>query len=114
MKIATKKIISAGNIGANVTGSAVLVDQVYSYAIQAVVTGTAPNGTLKAQFSCDDVPSEADIVSWSDVSGATVSISATGTYGFLVEFAPYKWMRITYTRTSGTGAIDVNYCAKGP
>lgn len=114
MKIATKRIISAGDISGNVTSSAILVDQVYAYAIQAVVTGTSPNGTLKAQFSCDDVPSESDVTNWSDVSGATVSISATGTYGFLVEFAPYKWIRLVYTRTSGTGAINVTLNAKGP
>lgn len=77
-----------------------------SFCIQAAWTGS-PVGALKIQISnviAEDHTSiqEAD---WSDYSGTQQSISMDGNFIWEVTQQDYRWVRLVYTRTSGTGTL---------
>jgi hypothetical protein len=112
MKFISDKILDAGSMGADVESDEVLIDQIYGFAIQAVYTGT-PNGTLKIQASCDDVQKSSDVTNWIDVSGATATITAAGSVIIQVPYAFYKWFKVVFVRTSGTGSLTITYNGKG-
>lgn len=112
MKFISDKILDAGSMGADIESDEVLIDQIYGFAIQAVYTGT-PNGTLKVQASCDDVKTSSDVVNWIDVSGATATITAAGSVIVQVSYAFYKWFKVVFVRTSGTGSLTITYNGKG-
>lgn len=111
MKLALDLIVNAGSMGADILSEAVSLDQVYGCSIQSVYTGT-PVGDLKIQVSNDDVPLSSQIVNWFDV-GTTVNIAAAGSNLQKFDFVPYKWLRVFYDRTSGSGTLNVTLCGKG-
>lgn len=80
-----------------------LADRVNGFALQAITTSTAV-GTLKLQASAksSEPTSAAD---WSDIADSSKAVSAAGTYAWSVSDAYYRWIRVVYTRTSGTGTI---------
>ena len=112
MKFANEKIISAADMSSSFSSDAILLDQIYGYSFQAVFTGT-PNGVFKLQCSNDDVKSSSSVVGWSDVGSSSQAISAAGDLFYNIDAAHYKWVRIVYTRSSGSGSCDVVYFAKG-
>lgn len=85
-------------------GTAVNVQLARFASVQAVVTSTA-NGTLKLQVSNDD---NGSATNWSDLTGATVSISGANTYLIPAQNMSYQWIRAVYTASSGSGTIVVN------
>ena len=112
MKFANEKIISAADMSSSFLSEPILLDQIYGYSFQAVFTGS-PNGTFKIQCSNDDVNSSSSVVGWSDVGSSSQAISAAGDLFYNIDAAFYKWVRIVYTRSSGSGSCDVVYFAKG-
>lgn len=101
------------------------VNQLYDLSIQAVWTG-APVGTFTIQVSNDIVPltpstsnpvgpdPAANVVNWSTYTGSAVVTSGTpGNWMWITQLAPYKWVRLSYTATSGTGTLNANFFAKG-
>ena len=82
------------------------VGHVVNAAFQIVVSG-APVGTFKVQFSCDDsaIPGGTTVTNWTDLPSASVAVSGAGVYGLNLVDLGYPWMRITWTKTSGTGLI---------
>lgn len=111
MKIANEKIVNAGSMGADITSSAILIDQLYGFSVQSVYTGT-PVGDLIFQVSNDDVPLASQVVNWNNIATA-VSISAAGSNLQNFIGTNYKWLRVFYDRTSGTGTLTVTLCGKG-
>lgn len=81
-------------------------------AVQAVWTG-APVGVLKLQISGDNVPDAASVVNWSDYSGSSINVSGPGDAAYNFPNAGYRWLRLVYTKTSGTGTINATYTSKG-
>lgn len=112
MNVVNKKVVNQQSLGASFNGAAILVDQVYGFSMHMIYTGT-PNGTLKIQCSNDVTTNELLVTNWSDITGASAAITTAGNTFFNVDQVYFKWIRVTYTRTSGTGALDVNYFAKG-
>ncbi len=81
-------------------------------AIQANISG-APVGTLTIEASLDYAQTPfnaANAGTWVVLSTTAVSAAAT----VLVQIQPQAvpWIRVTYTRTSGTGAMDVYISGK--
>jgi hypothetical protein len=112
MKFAQDNIILNGDMSANIESSPILLDQIYGFAMQAVYTG-APDGTLKIQVSCDITSFADKIVNWDDLAGSSVVISGPDITTYNVDAQFYKWVRIVYVFSSGTGVLNVAYNSKG-
>jgi len=112
MKFVDKKILDVGDMAASINSDAVLIDQIYGYAVQCVFTGS-PVGTLKIQTSCDILQGTEVVSTWTDLAGATFAVSAAGNASFNYDAQYYQYFRVVYTRTSGTGALSITYNGKG-
>lgn len=103
-------IDSATSLGASANGTAVSVDKTKYFAIACVISSASSlNGTLKMQASlysgiAADIPSG----SWIDATPAT-TVTVDGGTLFEAAMAQYKWVRIVYTRTGGSGALTTTF-----
>jgi hypothetical protein len=104
-----------------ITSNPVPIDQIYGFAAQVVFTGT-PTGTFKLQGSCDIPARETaqsnggpdTITNWSDLSLTLAAAGAAGNGIINVNGAFYRYVRLVYTNTSGTGVLTVaQLCVKG-
>ena len=92
-------------------------NQLLYVSVQIVASG-APVGVAKLQcsndFSTDKINSTQQVVTnWSDIPSATVAVSAAGVFLVPKTDLCYRWIRVVYTKTSGTGAITANVNALG-
>lgn len=98
--------ISGGDMSGNITGPAQDLSYIIGYAVHAIWTGT-PTGNVTLQCSNDGI-------TWKDISSTiTATGGASGSVLLNITDAMYKKVRLTYTRTSGTGTLDVNFMGKG-
>lgn len=81
------------------------LDHYTIYSIQAVYTGS-PVGTLSLASSNDGV-------TWDTITGTSTAVSAAGSTMFNVTITGYKWVRLEYVATSGTGTLNAFYVGKG-
>lgn len=82
----------------------------FSMSVQIVATGS-PVGVAKVQVSNDEavsVPNQIVPTNWNDLSGATVNVTSNGSFLIPKFDVCYNYVRIVYTKTSGTGAITAN------
>lgn len=108
MRVAKKQLIVGFDVSSgNKTGDPINTEHCVVAGVQYVVaSGVAPTGTLKLQGTYDGT-------NWLDISGATASITTNGTGEIKITDAPYLDIRPVYTKTSGTGTLDVYAIAKG-
>lgn len=88
------------------SGSIDLVD-LYRFAIQVVFTGVDVVGTLKLQASLDNV-------TWVDVANSAQAVTASANHIWDVQAAGYRWVRVNWDYTSGTGNITATIAIKSP
>ena len=98
-------MVAAGNMTATITSSAVDLQDLNIYAIQAVYTGS-PVGTLKLQVSVDGT-------NYDDYTGSSLAVSAAGSNTWKVSAAGERYVRLVYTFSSGSGTLDVSLSGKG-
>lgn len=111
MKYVRDTLISAADGSVNVTSAIIDSNQLISISLQAVATGTIA-GTAKLQFSDDPgFPHRPDPINWNDVPSATVAVASAGSYAIPKTDLCYRWLRVVYTATSGTGTLTVNFNA---
>ncbi len=105
--------INALSAASSHDSDAIQASQLWGMSVQAIVSGaTNPVGTVKIQFS-NDSP-RVSPTNWTDISGATVSISANGVVGIPKTDLAYEWVRVVYTHSSGTGGlVTVNVAIMG-
>lgn len=101
-----RKLLEKVLTNASVTTSSVVIpaDQTFAASVIAVVTGTTPVGTLVLEASNDIVATPAVPPTNFAVIG-TVSISATGVVIIPKVDICYEWLRVTFTKTSGTVGV---------
>jgi hypothetical protein len=87
----------SGNMIGNITSLSVNINEIVSYAIQAVFTG-APIGNIELQGSNDGVNFTLIPESYAAVTGA-------GSYLINVELPGYSYVQVVYTFASGTGSM---------
>lgn len=83
------------------------------FSIQNVTTGNAV-GTISVQGSNDPEPNTSftnRIVNWTTI--VTTPVTAPGNVLINVTDCFYRWVRLTYTRTSGTGTLNAILMGKG-
>jgi hypothetical protein len=101
MKTGNGQIGSTGDLSASYNSDAIDLKDATMFSLQAVLTGS-PVGTIKLQVTNEPTPSN-----WKDVNGSSVSITAATNVVWDKSRAPYRWVRIAYTRSSGTGSINI-------
>ena len=107
------QIITSGNMASNVTSSGIDILKMEQCSIQAVWSGSSPTGAFKIQASNDIVSSAASVSTWSDLSDSSYSITADGDFMWALSPASYRFIRLVYTRTSGTGTLNAKALCKG-
>ena len=113
MKIANDEILPAPvDLSGSFSSNAILIAHASYYAIQLLFTGT-PQGTFKLQASNDigqaQRGTEVDrgnlITNWTDITGSPQAITEAGNHMWAVECAPYRWVRVVWTPTGGSGSL---------
>lgn len=119
MRTLNEVLLNAGDASGDLESSVLDLEQIMGFAITAVITGTAA-GTIKLQGSTDPgKPGPAqgtlgiDVVNWTDIAGSSQAVSGAGTVTWNFSGAFYKWAKVVYTSTSGTGSITCIANAKG-
>lgn len=120
MRFDQTQIITSGDMSGSLTSIGIDINQMFGYTVQAVWTGSSPTGTFKLQISNDMVNDymgssnpAANVTNWTDYSGSSQAITASGDFAWIVSDSNYKWVRLVYTRTSGTGTLNAILTAKG-
>lgn len=104
-------------MSADVTSAPLTLTNMLGYAVQAQITGT-PTGTLKLQGSCDvgiePVNGVVGPVIWVDIGAAMAPIVGAATNILYNEDATYyRWVRLVYVRTAGSGLLTATMNGKG-
>ena len=103
----------------NISSDAIWLGHVVNFSVQAIYTGSTPNGTLKLQASNDEGSKDNDIASssitnWTDIPSETVTVTAAGSSLFNVENCGYRWFRLVWVdNTSTAGTLSARYNIKG-
>lgn len=109
--LSSAQIISACSMGAaTCVSGAIDIKNIDDISIQAVWTGTAENGAFKLQASND---TGATVTTWTDLTGSSAVIAADGDFVWNVSNAGYRYLRLVYTKASGTGTLNATFTGKG-
>jgi hypothetical protein len=77
--------------------------------VQVVTTSTIA-GAVKLQFSNDPQNVAGYPVNWSDIAGATVTLSGSaGVFHIPKTEICYNYMRVVFTKSGGSGTVTANY-----
>lgn len=118
MRILNDPLLSAGDMSGSLNSQPLNLEFAFGYSIQCVFTG-APVGTLKLQGS-NDAPPDANPnfinfapTNWTDISGSSTAVAAAGSVLFNAASVYYRYVRVVYTFTSGTGSLSIVGNTKG-
>lgn len=101
------KIVSAGSMAGNITSTETICKQVDNVGLLVEWSGTSPVGTITVEVANGDS-------GWSALDFGT-PISITGNSGNLninINQIPFEKIRTVYTRSSGTGTLNITLAAK--
>lgn len=104
--------MSAGDMSGSLASTALRMENVSLAAIQAIYTGS-PAGTLKLQGSCDPCEVGEVPTHWTDITGASTVVAAADSWIFNLTAPGFRWLRVVWTPSSGTGALTLNVQTKG-
>src|ERR1019366_5264558 len=108
---------------ASFKSNGVSLNQIVLYSIEAVWTGT-PVGSFNLEVSNDDVPvaptptnpgsnPSALVVNWVTYTGSSTTVSGAGNFLWNCLEAGYRWVRVSYTASSSTGTVSIQFSGKG-
>lgn len=97
-------LLTGASMGADFQSDPINVAAYIGISLQAIYTGS-PVGELVIQASGSVTNRAADIdpSSWIDIGNDPVASAGTSLFNIRTPF--YKWLRIIYRRTSGTGTV---------
>ena len=105
--IDSAEYIKVGDAGADLAANfdfpAIEVLYLDKVSFEPVWTGT-PTGSLNIQVSNNKV-------NWSSID-STITPAGTGDYDYVEKETTSKWIRLSYTRTSGSGTLKTYVVAK--
>jgi hypothetical protein len=96
--------INAQSMASNITSTGVNLDSVSRVAIQAAWSGTSPVGAINVLGSNDDS-------TYSSIATNSVSTN-TGDWLVNIENPAFRFVKVTYTATSGTGSLTATISGK--
>lgn len=99
----------------SITSTPILIEHIFGVCIQAVWTGT-PTGTLVLEASTDQerLSDGTGVTNWTAIAGSSVSLTGVaGNQMWNVDLAFYRWVRLVYTASSGSGTLNARIQMKG-
>lgn len=115
MRVNNEQFLASTSGATSFNSLAYPLNQVFGFAIQAVITGSV-TGTAKLQVSCDPI-TRSNVTyqptNWTDYTGSDQSIAGAGTAVWNVADVEFTWVRLVYTSVSGTGNISANINTRG-
>lgn len=128
MRYGSATIASSTSMASSFVSKGIDLQQEWIYSIQANWNGSAV-GEFKLQVSNDNVPvtqasgpslytnAATFVQNWADYTGSASSTSVSAgssTFVWNVLYPGYRWVRVAYTASSGTGTCtSINYFGKG-
>lgn len=114
MRPSNEVIVNAGDMSADINSNPTQIEWVFGYSIQCVMTD-APVGTLKLQASNDFDPGRPNLAptNWSDIANTSQAVNGAGIAFYNIPDSMYRWVRLVYTFTSGTGTLTARIQTKG-
>ena len=115
-------LLTNGSMGSSINSFGMDLNQMYLTTVQAVWTGGSAAGTIQLQLSCDNVKPvnivgvdpAANVVNWDVYTGSAVTVSGAGSQAWIVGQVGFRWLRVQYVFSSGTGSLLVQANTKGP
>jgi hypothetical protein len=106
-------VLEAGDMSADVASAAIDMLSLPFGALEAAWTGS-PVGTFSVDGSIQNVAS-ADLVTTWYPTGTAIEDPAGAAGSTLINLSGvgFRWLRLSYTRTSGTGSLTVTAFGKG-
>ena len=108
------KMLDNVSIATNQTSDKTNVEPVDQGTIQVEWTGTSPVGVLTLEASnSSDIEFTQGTENWVELDfGVPIAISgASGNHQIIFDSLPFRYVRIIYTSTSGTGNLTANFHA---
>jgi len=93
----TNPWFDTGTISASYTSLPFRVGDFDRFAVQVVISGSLV-GNTKLQASIDDV-------TYIDIPDSSLNNTTPDAYLYSIAYFAYKYVRLVYTRTSGTGSV---------
>jgi hypothetical protein len=120
LRILNETLLSGGDMTTTLHSAPLELAYSFGYAIQVTYTGS-PVGTLILECSNDTpLPADANFAfssfvptNWTTVANSTIAISGPDAIMYNFQGAYYRYVRATYTPSSGSGALTVVGNAKG-
>lgn len=109
-------IINATSMAATITSAATNVEFLDNIGFQIVWTSSDAIGTITIEGSNTYNPNLNVAGSWFALTfspALTQPASNNGNYGISVNQFPWSWIRVVYTRSSGSGTLTATLSAKG-
>lgn len=110
MRVTDDQILTAQTMAADASIIQQL-EQIFAYSMEAVYTGS-PNGTLSLQASNDYNPNTGN-GTWTEIVDSPNAITGAGSSFWNVTSSNYKFVKLVYVRSSGTGSLSVNFYGRG-
>lgn len=102
----SREVVQSFSMGADFVSPAIDVSQSRSTYIQVPVTGASGlSGTLSIEASADQI-------NWLQLGALSVPISTNGVNAFDISTTGAPFMRVKWTRTTGTASASVTYSIK--
>lgn len=106
--------IDASTVGAQ-NSSQIDARLLFNMSVQVIAAG-APVGVVKVQVSNDEgssIPQPFSPTNWVDLPSATIAVATAGQLLIPKFDLCYNYVRIVYTKTSGTGSITAEVKSLG-
>lgn len=105
MKSAT--LLATVSAASSVTSGAFDLGELVGFSAQILISGSNVAGTLLLKASLDDV-------TYVDISGSSQSITSSADHIYNISSAQYRYFKVDWTYSSGTGNITITALAKEP
>ena len=101
----TSTLVDAVDASSNITSGSRDLGDLQVFSIHCDFTGSTLAGTLALEASNDDSDFAA-------ISGASQTVSSAASHVFNVVNAAYRYVRLTWTQTGGTGNLTATVVIK--
>lgn len=111
MRFANNTLLNAAATRA-LTSDVLDLQQIVNLGLHLIATGT-PTGSLLIEVSNDLVNSGDKVANWGQYQAPTALSGAALSTPVSIPNICFRWLRVRYTFSSGSGQIVVNYCSHG-
>ena len=112
-----KNDLSSTNMGSDIFGQHVTIERLIGFSVYVKYSGS-PVGSFYLEASLDpDDPTKFDQVpqNWEKIECSEVVVNGAGSQVWNVDAAYFRWFRLVYKSTSGSGTVlNCSYLTKGP